>query len=52
MLICKYLPVFQMIVVSWFMESVCLDSKTSKKKAVQFLEMSGTNGLVTLCQET
>jgi len=49
MLICKYLPVFQRIVVSWFMESVSLDSKTSKMKAVQSLEMSETNGLMTLC---
>lgn len=49
MLICKYLPVFQTIMVSRFMESISLDSKTLKMKAVQSLEMSGTNGLMIVC---
>jgi len=47
MLICKYLPVFQIIMVSWFMGSDSLDSKTLKE-TVQSLEMSETNGLMTV----
>jgi len=31
------------------MESISLDSKTLKMKAVQSLEMSGTNSLMTAC---